>query len=340
MDFSSWDAFWAGLQGFLAGPWSLPLRLVAIVVVSVIVNAVARLLIRRVVHRIVTGVKEREGVAETELIDASPTAKARIVQRTRALGGILSGAVTVVVIVVALVLVISTIDPGATGAFALITAALGAGLGFGAQGVVRDALSGIFLVAEDQLGVGDVVDLGPATGVVESVDIRITRIRDVNGTLWFVRNGEIVRVGNLSQGWSRVIIDLAVPHDSDVGRVEDRILAAASELVTIPKWRRFLLEAPEIWGIESISADAIMIRMSVKTRAGSKDTVARELRSRIKAALDELEVQPRSLTTTVLTGVEGATSVRGARPPKTTPTPVAQGHWPDTTDLAYDEEAE
>ena len=152
------------------------------------------------------------------------------------------------------------------GSFALLTAAVGAGLGFGAQNIVKDALNGLFMVMEDQLGVGDVVDVGPATGVVESVGIRITQIRDVNGTLWFVRNGEILRVGNMSQGWARVIIDLAIPYDSDVEAVEALMLETAVEMASSSKWRSRVLEKPEVWGLESISDEALVIRIVVKTR--------------------------------------------------------------------------
>jgi small-conductance mechanosensitive channel len=124
----------------------------------------------------------------------------RVVQRTRTRGSVLGNIVTALITIVTMLLIFNELVPNATGAFALITAALGAGLGFGAQNVVEDVLNGLFKVSEDQLGVGDVVDLGFAPGVVESVDIRITKIRDVNGTLWLVRNGEILRVGNMSQG--------------------------------------------------------------------------------------------------------------------------------------------
>jgi small conductance mechanosensitive channel len=166
------------------------------------------------------------------------------------------------------------------------------------------------------------VDLGPATGVVEAVGIRITQIRDVNGTLWFVRNGEILRVGNMSQGWSRVIIDLAVPYDADVDAVQARMLETGMTLATDPKWRSRMLEKPEIWGIESISAEAIVIRLVVKTRSAAKDDVARELRSRLKVALDEMNVKMPALNSITLSGFEGATSVKGARPPKTKPVSV------------------
>lgn len=323
MDVSSWDAFWTSVEAFLDGRWGTPVKIVAIVAIASLLRVVMQFAIRRVVNRIVTGVKKRQGIEDTQLLHASPVAAARIVQRTRALGGILSGLVTTVVVIVSLLLIITVIDPNATGAFALITAALGAGLGFGAQNLVRDILNGIFLVAEDQLGVGDIVDLGPATGVVEAVDIRVTRIRDVNGTLWYVRNGEILRVGNLSQGWSRVILDLQVPYDVDIDAVQDRMLTTAVALAEEPKWQRIIIERPELWGLESISGDGIVVRLVAKTRSGSKDDVARELRARLKRTLDEMGVRLPALTTTVLSGYEGATSVRGARPPKTAQLPTA-----------------
>ncbi len=319
----NWDAFWTTLAGFLSGPWGIPLRVALIIVIAIILRVLLQFVIRRTVNRVVSGVKRKQNVEDTHALMASPVHAARVVQRTRALGGVLSSVVTTVVAITAVILVISIAAPQATAAFSLITAALGAGLGFGAQNVVKDTLNGLFMVSEDQLGVGDVVDLGPATGVVEAVGIRITQVRDVNGTLWFVRNGEILRVGNLSQGWARVIIDLSVPYEADVDEVQVRMLETAVALRDETKWRRLIIERPEIWGIESVSPDAIVVRLVVKTRAGSKDDVARELRARLKRTLDEMGVKGPKLSSIVLSGYEGAASVRGARPPKTANLPVA-----------------
>jgi small conductance mechanosensitive channel len=208
------------------------------------------------------------------------------------------------------------------GSFALLSAAIGAGLGFGAQNIVKDVLNGIFIVAEDQVGIGDVVDLGLATGVVEYVSVRITHVRDVNGTLWYVRNGEITRIGNMSQGWSRVIIDLAVPADAVIEDVEQAMLDSAKSLAKDPKWRTRVIEQPEIWGLESVSVDALVIRLVMKTRANAKDDVARELRMRLKRAIDAMGITLPQLNSITLTGLEGAQRVRGANPPKTKPTPV------------------
>jgi small conductance mechanosensitive channel len=315
--------FWKTIGEFLTGPWGIPVQVAAIIAVSVIVRIVLHFVIRRIVTRVVNGVKKKQNVDDTLALQASPVHAARLVQRTRALGGVLSSVVTTVVVIVALLLIINTVAPEATAAFSLITAALGAGLGFGAQNVVKDVLNGLFMVSEDQFGVGDVVDLGPATGVVESVGIRITQIRDVNGTLWSVRNGEILRVGNLSQGWARVIIDLSAPYDSDLELVQNRMLDTAIALRDETKWKRLIIERPEIWGIESIAAEAVVIRLVVKVRAGSRDDVARELRARLKQALDDAGVKLPRLASIVLSGYEGAASVRGARPPQTAQVPTA-----------------
>jgi small conductance mechanosensitive channel len=306
------------------GAWQIPLRVLFIVIGAIIIRLILQFVINRTVRSIVTGVKKKQGIDDTQALIATPLAAVRVVQRTRTLGGLLSGVVTSVVVIVALLLIITTTFPNAVGAFSLITAAIGAGLGFGAQNIVKDVLNGLFMVIEDQLGVGDVVDLGPATGVVEAVGIRITDIRDVNGTLWHVRNGEIVRVGNISQGWARAIIDLAVPYDSDIDEVESLILRTALELAGEPKWKRLILEKPEVWGIESISAEAIVVRLVVKTRTSSKDDVARELRARLKRTLDTAGIRLPALNSIVLTGFEGAGSIRGARPPKTSPLPIVE----------------
>ncbi|MET0590372.1 MAG: mechanosensitive ion channel domain-containing protein [Naasia sp.] len=315
---------WTTNEFFWSEALANVILVVIILVVAVVVRVVLAYVIKRVVERVVSGVKKRQRVDDTQALSASPVAAVRTVQRARTLGDVLNNIVTVAISVIAVLSVVFTLAPGITGAFSLITAALGAGLGFGAQNIVKDVLNGLFMVIEDQLGVGDVVDTGQATGVVESVGIRITQIRDVNGTLWYVRNGEIVRVGNMSQGWARVIIDLAVPYDADIDAVQDRMLSTANELASSPKWRSMVMERPEIWGLESISSEALVVRIVIKTRTSARDDVARELRLRLKNSLDSMGVKLPALNTVVLSGMDGATSVRGARPPKTHPIPTRE----------------
>jgi small conductance mechanosensitive channel len=159
-------------------------------------------------------------------------------------------------------------------------------LGFGAQSVVSDFLSGVFMLLEDQYGVGDIVDLGEASGVVEDVHLRVTRLRAVDGVVWYVRNGEVVRVGNMSQNWSRALLDIGVAYDSDVPRVKQLMEQVARELAADDAWAPLVLAEPEVWGVEQLAADAIVVRLVVKTVPGEQWGVARELRQRIKERFD------------------------------------------------------
>ncbi len=307
--------FWSGFTQYWTENWEVVLgkiiSIVAIILVALLIRWLAHFVIDRVVKQIVTGVKKKQDSTDTQAQQASPLAQVRVVQRTRTLGSLLTNVVNVTLFIIAALLIVSTIDEDIVGSFALLTAAIGAGLGFGAQGIVKDFLNGMFLVAEDQIGVGDVVDLGPATGIVEEVRIRITKIRDVNGTLWFVRNGEILRVANMSQGWARVIIDVAVPYDADVDAVEAEMLRTATEMAESGTWRSRVLEKPEIWGLESISNDAMVLRVVVKVSTSSKDDVARELRVRLKRSLDAMGVKLPGLSSVVPTVFEDAVRVKG-----------------------------
>jgi len=324
------------------------LAVAVIVVVCVLIGWVLRFVIRRVVARIVRGAKSKANVDDTRAIDASPLAQVRVVQRTRTLGSILQNMTNIVLVIIALVLIIGVLAPGVLGSLTLLTAALGAGLGFGAQNIVKDVLNGMFLVAEDQVGIGDVVDLGPAVGVVEYVSVRITQVRDANGTLWYVRNGEITRIGNMSMGWARAIVDIALPSDVDVEHVEQALLDAAKALAKEPKWRTRIIDKPEMWGLESVSGETLVIRLVMNTRANAKDDVARELRMRLRAAVDALGVPLPALNSVTLAGYEAAQRVRGANPPRTRPLattpPSNQPRWrlkrADPTAVAPDAEGQ
>ncbi|WP_136585495.1 mechanosensitive ion channel family protein [Microbacterium hydrothermale] len=316
---------WTWIGGRLLDFGGVLLQILGIVVGVAVAAWILRLVIRRVVDRIVNGAKVKARVDDTQALDRSPLSAVRLVQRTRTLGTILQNIVNVVLVIVALVWIAGIVAPDALASLTLLTAAIGAGLGFGAQNIVKDVLNGIFIVAEDQIGIGDVVDLGLATGIVEFVSVRITHVRDVNGTLWYVRNGEITRIGNMSQGWSRVIIDLAVPVDADIDDVEKAMLNAAKAMAKETKWRSRIIEQPEIWGLESISGDALVIRLVMKTRSSAKDDVARELRARLKRAIDAMGIALPQLNSIMLTGPEGAQSVRGAHPPKTKETQIPAG---------------
>ena len=321
--------WWQGLPGALFAIGGKALQAALVIVICAVLAFALRFAIRRVVRRIVAGAKSKAEVTDTRALERSPLADMRLVQRTRTLGTILQNIVNVILVVVAIVLIVNIIDNALLGSLTLLTAAVGAGLGFGAQNIVKDVLNGMFLVAEDQVGIGDVVDLGLASGVVEYVSVRITQVRDANGTLWYVRNGEITRIGNMSQGWARAIIDLGVPADADVPAVEDALLAAAQGLAKDPKWRTRIVEKPEIWGLESIEGDALVIRVVMKTRTNAMDDVARELRMRLRDTMIGLDLTVPSMATVQLAGPEGARRVHGANPPRTRPNPVTTPSVPE-----------
>ncbi|MGB3413926.1 MAG: mechanosensitive ion channel family protein [Microbacteriaceae bacterium] len=275
---------------------------IAIIIISTIVlRWILLIAIRRVVRGVVSGVKSKHGVQDTQALSASPLDAVRVVQRTRTLGSVLSNLVTWSLVSVALILILDRLGFSIT---ALVASAgiIGAALAFGAQNVIKDVLNGMLMVFEDQLGVGDLVDLGPATGTVEAVGIRVTRVRDVNGTVWYVRNGEILRVGNMSQGWSRIVIDLPVSYESDVERVKQVMLDTAIALSKDTAWKRQIIDKPEIWGIETINAREVVVRLVVKTSPSARFTGARELRLRLKHALDSAGVSLALSNAMVITG--------------------------------------
>ena len=169
-------------------------------------------------------------------------------------------------------------------------------IGFGAQSLVKDFLAGMFILVEDQYGVGDIIDVGDLSGTqvagtVEAVSLRTTRLRSVNGTVWHVPNGTILRVGNMSQQWARALLDVSVAYGSDVDEASRIIKATADELWRERDWSHQILEEPELWGIESLDADGIAIRLVVKTSPSQQFAVMRELRRRIKRSLDEAGIE-------------------------------------------------
>jgi small conductance mechanosensitive channel len=159
---------------------------------------------------------------------------------------------------------------------------------------------------------------------VEAVGIRMTQIRDVNGVLWYVRNGELTRIGNMSQGWARAILDVTVPKGVDVEAVQHRMLSTATELLADPQWHPYVLDKPELWGLESVTADGIVLRLVVRTRANTKDDVAWSLRVHLREALLTAGVEPAAISSGRLETFEHAGVLRGARPARSGPIPTAR----------------
>ena len=212
-------------------------------------------------------------------------------QRVRALGSVLRSAASVTIFTIAGVAVLG--DLGINLAPLLASAGVvGIAIGFGAQNLVRDYLSGIFMLVEDQYGVGDVITVGDATGTVETVTLRITRMRDVNGIVWHIRNGAIERVGNESQGWARAVIDFPVPYAADLATIRTILADVAETIGNDSVWGAVMLEKPEVWGAQKISGAEVTMRMVVKTAPLRQWEVEREMRARVKAALDAAGIGP------------------------------------------------
>jgi len=282
------DSWWDWIASAFE-QYTVLFRILSVLIAGVIANIATRFLIKRIVAEVVRGVKKTHKVDDTTELNASPVSAMRSVQRARTLGSVLNNTATWVIASVVLILVLSELGFSVT---ALVASAgiIGAALGFGAQSVVKDVVNGLFMVFEDQLGVGDVVDLGMAEGVVERVGIRITEVRDISGTLWFVRNGEILRVGNHTQDWSRVILDLPVPYESNIDEIQKILLESANAFAASPEWRRKVIEDPEVWGVQSVSAEAIILRLVVKVRAGEQWAAERALYRALKESLDNKKV--------------------------------------------------
>ncbi len=206
-------------------------------------------------------------------------------QRTETLGHVLKSVLVGVVWFIAILLILSRLGVNLAPLLAGAGVA-GIALGFGAQQMVRDFLAGIFIVMEDQFGVGDVVDLGQATGSVERVNLRVTRLRDVDGVVWYVPNGEIRRVGNMSKLWSRAVLDIDVAYHTDVDVAGAALLDEATKLWREPLDDCTIIAEPEYWGVERFNADSVSLRLVVRTEPTEQWSTARELRARIKTRFD------------------------------------------------------
>lgn len=217
-------------------------------------------------------------------------ASARRGQRAEALGTLAASIVRAIIWGFAALTALGTlgIDLGPLIAGAGI---VGVALGFGAQNLVRDLLSGVFMLLEDQYGVGDVVDVGDATGVVEEVSLRTTRIRDVRGVVWHVPNGSITRVGNMTQDWSRLVLDVGVSYEADVDEVIALLEDVLQRFVEDDEVRPDVLEPPEIWGVNELGDSSVELRIAVRTVPGRQWETGRRLRRVIKREFDAAGIE-------------------------------------------------
>ncbi|MEA2156587.1 MAG: moderate conductance mechanosensitive channel [Solirubrobacteraceae bacterium] len=274
----------AEIADFMIGK---PLTILVIVLVALIVNRIIGRAVKRFLRTLHSGaVRERIGAVRRRTPNAlleTEVTSLRAEQRINALTSVLRSIATVAIFTIAGFLVLGEVGLN-LGPLLAGAGILGVAIGFGSQALVRDFLSGFFILVEDQFGVGDIVDLDTQTsGTVEAVSLRTTRLRSVDGTVWHVPNGDIRRVGNKSQHWSRALLDIDVSYDTDIDHAKAVIQRVADELW---KERDDILEEPEVWGVESLGPHSVVIRLVVKTRPSDQYDVSRELRQRLKETFD------------------------------------------------------
>jgi small conductance mechanosensitive channel len=268
-----------------------PARILVILLVAFVV----RVLVARTIRRITRSAAEsevplvlrplKERLPVNGLLEGAGLVSERRRQRAATIGSVLGSVASITILVIAGMLILSELKYSLAPVLAS-AGILGVAVGFGAQNLVKDFLSGMFMILEDQYGVGDVIDVGEATGTVESVGLRTTRLRDINGTVWHVRNGEIVRVGNKSQGFAQVVLDIPLPYGVDVDAAGRTMQDVAEAMRREQGWAEEIIEEPQLLGVEQITEDGVVLRLTVKVRPLQQWRVGRELRRRLKDRFD------------------------------------------------------
>ncbi|MDA7799116.1 mechanosensitive ion channel family protein [Aquiluna sp.] len=278
------------LTNFIA-EWSTLISILVILVSAIVLKLALGIASKRIVKTIVSGVQR---VKQDERMDAV-LAEQRLTQRTKTIASVLDNFATWAIAITALVMTLSELGIN-VGALIAVSTVLGAAIGFGAQSLVKDILSGIFIVFEDQYGVGDWVEIGSVSGEVERVGLRVTEVRDIHGTLWFVRNGEIIQVGNASQEWAAALLDFPFAYENDVDQVQQIIQDTANKMRKSKQWSRDMLADADIWGMQHVSGEQFVVRVSIKTLPNRQWAVSRELRKLCKQAFDSNNINLLSAT--------------------------------------------
>ncbi|MFC7220230.1 mechanosensitive ion channel family protein [Streptomyces polyrhachis] len=257
------------------------LRIVLIVAIAMVLRTVVRRMITRLIQRMNRTVTAVEDSALGGLLVNAERRR----QRSAAIGSVLRSMASFVILGTAGLMVLGALDINLAPLLASAGVA-GVAVGFGARNLVTDFLSGVFMIIEDQYGMGDTVDAGVASGEVVEVGLRVTKLRGDSGEIWYVRNGEVKRIGNLSQGWAVAGVDVRVPYEADLDRVREVIAGVGDALSKAEPFSEQLWGPVEILGLSEVTLDASVLRVAAKTMPGKALGVERELRWRIKRELD------------------------------------------------------
>jgi small conductance mechanosensitive channel len=264
-------------------------RIVLIIAIALLVRWLLHRTIRRVVDGAGNGRVSRLLGRAPKRLRLTTVASARREQRAKTIGSVLRSITSAVVLLVAAIMIMAEFGV-ILGPILASAGIVGVAVGFGAQNLVKDFLSGMFMLLEDQYGVGDIVDVGEASGVVEAVGLRITTLRDLKGTVWYVRNGEILRVGNKSQGYAVAVVDFPLAHSADMAEASALAGRVATERVAQEDIAADVLEAPEVLGVEKLTAEGATLRLTVKVNPGKQFGVQRALNAAITDAFDDQHV--------------------------------------------------
>ncbi|MFG2842683.1 mechanosensitive ion channel family protein [Kitasatospora sp. NPDC048296] len=294
---ASWfDTHW---QSWLAGG----LQIILIIVLAMVLRVVVSKLITQLIARMARGHEHHEESRLGGLLaNHGVVNPERRQQRSEAIGSVLRSVASFSILGTAALMVLSALGVNLAPLLASAGVA-GVAIGFGARNLVTDFLSGVFMIMEDQYGVGDDIDTGVATGTVLEVGLRVTKLRGANGEIWYIRNGEVKRIANMSQGWATASVDVQVGYKENLQRVEDLIQETAESLSKEAPYDELVWAPVSILGVESVAADSVMVRVEARTAPGKAPLVSRALRQRLKSAFDLAGIKVKEEATAVATGV-------------------------------------
>jgi small conductance mechanosensitive channel len=306
--------FWEWFAEF----WGEALFIVVVVLIAATLHILGSRLISRSVDKWITSGRSRAD-ALTDTPEATVELQSMIMgqrreQRAKAVGQLLRSGLVIAIWGTATLLILTELGINVA---PLIASAgvVGVALGFGAQTLVKDYLSGFFMIVEDQYGVGDLVDVGAVTGTVEEVALRVTRIRDPTGVVWYVRNGEILRVANQSQGWTMAAVVIPVSYNADLEAIRQVVVEVGNDMYNDPETCERMLGRPTFAGVEAVSGEAVYVRIMVKARAAQQVPLTRELRERLKVSFDEHGIVVPVLTRPMGFNADGTPMIPGSAQP-------------------------
>ncbi len=275
--------------GWVEQNWSTWLAIGLRVLLILVIAAVLRVAVRRAITKLIDRMNRTAQAVDGTALGGLLVNVERRRQRSQAIGSVLRSVASFLIMGTAALMVLSAFEINLAPLLASAGVA-GVAIGFGARNLVTDFLSGVFMILEDQYGVGDSIDAGVAAGEVIEVGLRVTKLRGDNGEIWYVRNGEVKRIGNLSQGWSTAGVDVTLRASEDLDKVKRTIDEVAEKMSKEEPWNELLWGPIEVLGLDSVLLDSMVVRVSAKTMPGKSLTVERELRWRIKRAFDAADI--------------------------------------------------